>query len=75
MFRCFVFSLISIFLILFKRIDLRIGWLVIFAMSRMLNNEMCSFFLIFFNLIFNFQKSRMSFCYGVPYIGSIYFVF
>ena len=28
-------------------------------MSRMLINEMYSFFLIFLNLIFNFQKSRI----------------
>ena len=63
------------FLVLFKRIDLCIGWLVVFSMSRFLNNEMYSFFLIFLNLIFNFQTSRMSFCYGVPYIVSIFFTF
>ena len=29
-------------------------------------------FLEFVKLIFNFQKSKMSFCYGVPYIVPIF---
>ena len=29
-------------------------------------------FLISLNLIFNFQKSRISFCYGVLYIVSVF---
>ena len=34
-------------------------------MSRMLINEMYSFFLIFLNLIFNFQKSRVGLFFTV----------
>ena len=52
-------------------------------MSRMLKNEMVLVFLVVLNLIFklskllnfdlNFQKSRISLCYGVPYIVSVFF--
>ena len=58
MFWCFVGSnsAFSYCFVLFRMIDLCIGWVVIFSLSRMLNGEMYSFFLIFY---FGFQKSRM----------------
>ena len=56
-----------------------------FSMSRMLKNEMVLVFVVFLNLIFklskllnfdlNFQKSRISLCYGVPYIVFILLTF
>ena len=60
MFHCFVYlnSAFSCF-ILFSKLDFCLEWLVVFSMSRMLINEMYSFFLIFLNLGFNFQKSRI----------------
>ena len=86
MFQCFV-CLISAFsfFYLFRRIDFCLGCIVVFSMSLVLKNEMVLVFLVFLNLIFelskllnfdlNFQKSRISVCYGVPYIVSILFTF
>ena len=46
------FNLLSVwfslyFFVLFSRMDLCLGWLIVFSISRILNNEVCSFFLIF----------------------------
>ena len=48
-----------LFCFLFSKLDFCLEWLVVSSMSRMLINEMYSFFLIFLNLNFNFQKSRI----------------
>ena len=84
MFRMFDFCFFFFF-DLFRRIDFCRGCIVVFSMSRMLKNEMVLVFLVFLNLIFklskllnfglNFRKSRISLCYGVPYIVSILFTF
>ena len=60
MFQCFVClnCAFSCF-ILFSKLDFGLERLVVFSMSRMLINEMYSFFLIFLNLIFNVQESRI----------------
>ena len=84
MFRMFDFCFFFFF-DLFRRIDFGLGCIVVFPMSRMLKSEMVLVFLVFLNLIFkhskllnldlNFQKSRISLCYGVPYIVSILFTY
>ena len=51
--------------------DLCLGWLIFFSISRMLNNEVYSFL----SFIFKFQKWRISLFYEVPYIASIFFTF
>ena len=58
MFRIFLFCFL--FFVLFMRVDVCLGWLVVFSMSRILNNELYSFFLIFLNLIFYFQTTSIS---------------
>ena len=83
MFRMFDFCFF--FFCLFRRIDFCLGCIVVFSLSLMLKNEMVLVFLVFLNLIsglskllnfdLNFQKSRISVCYGVPYIVSILFTF
>ena len=76
MFQCFVCLIYAFsFFDLFRRIDFCLGCIVVFSMSRMLKNEMGLVFLVFLTLIFklskllnfdlNFQKSRISPCYGV----------
>ena len=45
---------------LFSRMDLCLGSLIVISLSQMLYNEIYWFFLIFLNLVFNFQKSRIS---------------
>ena len=84
MFRMFVFCFFFLF-DPFCRIDFCLGCILVFSMSRMLKNEMVLVFLIFLNLILefskllnfdlNFQKSRISACYGVLYLVSILFTF
>ena len=59
------------FFVLFSRMDLCLGWLIFFSISRMLNNEVYSFL----SFIFKFQKWRISLFYEVPYIASIFFTF
>ena len=56
----YVWILLFVSFVPFRRMDLCLRWLVVFSMSRMLNNEMYSFFWIFLNLSFNLQKSRIS---------------
>ena len=83
MFRMFDFCFF--FFYLFRRTDFCLGCIVVFSMPLMLKNKMVLVFLVFLNLIFelskllnfdlNFQKSRISVCYGVPYIVSILFTF
>ena len=60
MFRIYEFYFF-LFFVLFRRIDLCIGWLVIFSMSWMLNNEMYLFFLIFLNWFLTFKNQERLF--------------
>ena len=60
MFRFYEFCFF-LFFVLFRRIDLCIGWLVIFSMSWMLNNEMYSFFLNFWNWYLTFKNEECLF--------------
>ena len=54
-----MFEFCFFFFVMFRKMDFCLRWLVVVSMSRMLNNGSDSF--LFFNLIFNFQKSRLSF--------------
>ena len=62
MFRIYEFCFF-LFFVLFRRIDFCIGWLVIFSMSWMLNNEMYSFFLNFLNWVYIFNNQVFLRCF------------
>ena len=45
----------------FRRMDFCLGWLIVFSMSPMLNNEMYSFFFIFSIWFFTFKNQELVF--------------
>ena len=69
MFQCFV-CLVSAFSFLFRSG----GWIFVSDGSNAEKLNV-SFFLFFYFDFFYFQKSRISLCYGVPYVVSMFFTF